>query len=342
MAKDEGMIGRRFGRLQVLRQAKPHFWLCRCDCGKTVILRESLLTNRFLTSCGCARGDSRKKDITGMRSGMVEALEPSGKKRRGVILWNCRCDCGKEFQTEGYKISGGVITSCGCARNLHQIKDLTGQKFGRLTALQRLDKRKGSSFAWLCRCDCGKIAEVSANALLQGTVQSCGCQKTDRLKQSAKDITGKAFGRLVALEPTEKRMGGSVVWRCRCSCGRETMAAYSSLISENTKSCGCMRKEHESPNAYMHYIDGTCVEMLTQKKLRKDNTSGYTGVVACRGRWRAQITFKGKTYLLGTYSRIEDAAAARKEAEERIFGEFLEWYYETHPETKKSVPKKET
>ena len=82
----------------------------------------------------------------------------------------------------------------------------------------------------------------------------------------------------------------------------------------------------------MHYIEGTCIESLRPKGLRKDNTSGYTGVMAYRGKWKAQITFKKKTYNLGVFEHIEDAARVRRQAEERIFGEFLEWYESQYPE----------
>jgi hypothetical protein len=34
---------------------------------------------------------------------------------------------------------------------------------------------------------------------------------------------------------------------------------------------------------------------------------------------------------LGSFRIIEDAVEARKKAEDRLYGEFLEWYYETHP-----------
>lgn len=334
MHEQQSLTGRRFGRLTVIEQKPDHQYLCRCDCGKTVTLKDTLLLKKFYTSCGCARGESRKRDITGWRSGKVVALEPTEEKRRGVVLWKCQCDCGKEFLTEGYKISGGIIESCGCERNLHKSKDLTNQRFGKLTAIRRLDKKIGTSYAWLCRCDCGNLTEVSTNALKKGGTRSCGCGKAEALKMRAKDITGQRFGRLVVLEPTGQRLGGSVVWRCRCDCGIELMASYNSLVSGNTKSCGCLSKEHVSPAAYMRYVDGTCVEMLERKGLRKDNTSGYTGVMAWRGKWKAQITFKGKGYYLGTYEKIEDAAAARKAAEEQIFGTFLDWYYENFPSKK--------
>ena len=56
-----------------------------------------------------------------------------------------------------------------------------------------------------------------------------------------------------------------------------------------------------------------------------------SGVHARGNRWVASIGFKKKNYYLGIYSRLEDAVRARKDAEERIYGEFLKWYYENHP-----------
>jgi len=272
----------------------------------------------------------RSKDISGMRSGKVVAIEPTAQRRRNTVLWKCRCDCGKEFLTEGYKVSSGVIKSCGCVRGEKQIKDLTGRKFGKLTAMHRLDKKIGTSYAWLCLCECGNQTEVSANALLCGGTKSCGCSKAEALKRKAVDITGKRFGKLVAINPTAQRINNSVVWHCRCDCGNEIDLPYQRLSSGNTKSCGCLLTENENLAKYMHYIDGTCIENLEFKGLRKNNTSGYTGVIAYRGKWKAQITFKNKRYNLGTYDNFEDAVAVRKEAEERIFGKFLDWYYETY------------
>lgn len=44
-----------------------------------------------------------------------------------------------------------------------------------------------------------------------------------------------------------------------------------------------------------------------------------------------------KNYYLGIYSRFEDAVRARKEAEDRIFGEFLKWYYDNYPDNDSSA-----
>lgn len=52
--------------------------------------------------------------------------------------------------------------------------DLTGQKFGKLTAIRRADSRKGKTY-WLCRCDCGNEKEIQTSHLRSGLIQSCGC-----------------------------------------------------------------------------------------------------------------------------------------------------------------------
>ena len=57
------------------------------------------------------------------------------------------------------------------------------------------------------------------------------------------DITGKRFGRLVAIEPTNKRQGGSIVWKCKCDCGKQAEVLNQNLIKGFTKSCGCAISE---------------------------------------------------------------------------------------------------
>ena len=52
--------------------------------------------------------------------------------------------------------------------------DLTGQRFGRLTVVERAGTA-GSNATWLCNCDCGNVKIVSARSLKTGNTKSCGC-----------------------------------------------------------------------------------------------------------------------------------------------------------------------
>lgn len=167
------------------------------------------------------------------------------------------------------------------------------------------------------------------------------------------DLTGQRFGRLIAIEKTDKRKNSQVVWKCVCDCGNVCLVKLSNLTRGHTKSCGCLAKElsinklkkisHESILLNMKKahtkenklrlkisngdVLGTRATLLTSK-ISKKNTSGYKGVSYRKdtGKWRAQICFKHKHYNLGSYQNIEDSIQARKIAEEKLFGDFLEWY----------------
>lgn len=54
-------------------------------------------------------------------------------------------------------------------------KDLTGQQFGRLTAIERSGKDKWQNILWKCKCDCGQETTVKCNNLCTGRTLSCGC-----------------------------------------------------------------------------------------------------------------------------------------------------------------------
>lgn len=67
------------------------------------------------------------------------------------------------------------------------LKDLTGQRFGRLTVIRRVEdyiSPKGQRKPrWLCLCDCSKNVTVDGCHLRNGAIQSCGCYN-DALKRS--------------------------------------------------------------------------------------------------------------------------------------------------------------
>lgn len=53
-------------------------------------------------------------------------------------------------------------------------RDLTGQKFGRITVISRAENRGRQTF-WLCACSCGDEKEICAYNLTRGLTKSCGC-----------------------------------------------------------------------------------------------------------------------------------------------------------------------
>ena len=81
-------------------------------------------------------------------------------------------------------------------------KDLTGQKFNRLTALKYLGNSK-----WLCRCDCGNETIALAKELKNGHKKSCGCLRKEtsaKLAQKMGKIYGKINGNILSKKSIEK------------------------------------------------------------------------------------------------------------------------------------------
>ncbi|MCL1791004.1 MAG: AP2 domain-containing protein [Peptococcaceae bacterium] len=199
-------------------------------------------------------------------------------------------------------------------------EDLSGQRFGRLVAISFESKKKNSY--WTCKCDCGNETSVSANSLRLGEIKSCGCLKEEIDKARSKDMSGQRFGRLLALEKTgEQSKYGGTLWKCQCDCGKIVEVSRKDLVQGHNKSCGCW-------GSVLENIDGTRVSLIKCTKIRRNNTSGCTGVsFSSRDKkWQAGIGFKGKHYSLGYYSDINEAIKVRKLAEEKLFAPFLEWY----------------
>ncbi len=67
-------------------------------------------------------------------------------------------------------------------RHAYNFKDVSGQKFGRLTALEHIADRK-----WKCRCDCGKEVIVSKVHLGNGHTKSCGCLSKEVTSKRSKN-----------------------------------------------------------------------------------------------------------------------------------------------------------
>lgn len=278
-------------------------------------------------------GDTAKISV-GYRIGRLTVTERTSEKHSGYSVWRCQCDCGGEILLDTRYLQRGTITDCGCITKVKPgQRDLTGQRFGRLVCIEPTAERgKDGGVIWRCRCDCGNECLTVSRQLLSGYKKSCGCLGHPPLKE----YIGSRFGQLTVIEYAGKR-AGMHRWKCRCDCGNETIVGQSLLQTGKTKSCGCLQSSIIMEN--LKLCEGTSVTILEAVKQRRlpTNQSGYTGVYRSKksGKWVAQITFKRKTYYLGSYEKIEDAVKARQRGEE-IHDDFLEWYYQEHGQGKQN------
>lgn len=127
-----------------------------------------------------------KPDCTGKRFGRLvvlgkaEVVKKNGQSRR---LWLLQCDCGKKIKIHRGDFDRSPLhrVSCGCARKDNsgvKPQNLTGKKFGNLTALKIIPDEQISpsdfSKVWLCKCDCGNLVEKSTKRLHLNYGLHCG------------------------------------------------------------------------------------------------------------------------------------------------------------------------
>lgn len=134
--------------------------------------------------------------------------------------------------------------------HLARRKDLTGQKFGKLTVVEMLynyKRKKGGQPVTYCRClcDCGNEVIRQAQKLKTSKLPSCGCAKYEIIKNKYDNhIEGQKFGRLTAIETLWGESPLKV--RCLCDCGNEVIVAKTDLTTGHTKSCGCLQADRVS------------------------------------------------------------------------------------------------
>ena len=225
--KIEDITGKVFGDLTVISYDKKlKKWLCRCSCGNEVYRRSWDL--RYGKATKCDNWDNhinkRLENLTGMQFGELTVIEYAGDSK-----WLCRCSCGKECIVRAYHLKAGFRTDCGHIKALKNVIDITGQKFGHLTAIRYLNNGR-----WLCKCDCGNEIEATTSQLRINGRTSCGCDR----KSNLIDLTGQRFGNLVVI----KYNTDNVKWLCQCDCGNKTLVASQHLRRGDITSCGCNKR----------------------------------------------------------------------------------------------------
>ena len=144
-----------------------------------------------------------KPDCTGERFGYLTVLGKGSKRERirrdrktpsYIYLWRLQCDCGEIIELprgDFDRKKGRAQTSCGCRRKLGLVdnkrrpKDITGERFGSLTAVRLTGyKDKGEKPTWILRCDCGGSREMSYSRILLCKKQNIRLNCGNREKHS--------------------------------------------------------------------------------------------------------------------------------------------------------------
>lgn len=204
--------------------------------------------------------------------------------------------------------------------------DLTGKRFGFLTALERVPERKnGQAYRWICKCDCGSVRDYNYASLTQGKSTTCGVGCSLRKHPLRGTPTEKSWRKMLA--------------RCNGNGYEEYYSDVEVCERWNPRAGGSFENFVEDMgerpegmtlnrvNGAKVYSKDTCEwatysEQNYDVRRKKTNKSGRSGVRWREDRqaWEARITKDGKITILYYGSSFEEACKAREKAELELYG----------------------
>lgn len=221
-------------------------------------------------------------------------------------------------------------------------EDLIGQRFGRLVVIKRAENDKYNHIQFLCKCDCGNETIVNKYHLKNNNIKSCGCLRSETTSQRTKkyntyDLSGeygigytdKGEEFWFDLEDYDKikdyywRLDGSGYLIANDKINDVYILMHRHILDNPDGIVDHIFHDKKDNRKYNLRICSPSQNSMNQI-LRSDNTSGVKGVNwhSSKNKWRAFIGINGKHIHLGSFTNFEDAVKARKEAEEKYFGEF--------------------
>lgn len=152
--------------------------------------------------------------------------------------------------------------------------DFTGQKFGYLTAINRVPHNsKHNHILWTFRCDCGKYKDIELNLVRIGRTKSCGCkqkelQNVHKLKSRPDSSLRSLFG-----EYRKNAVKRSHAFEL-------SLEQFKEITSKDCHYCGCRPEQ-----VYCRKDKQTVIPYIYNGIDRMDNSRGYVldNVVPCCG-----------------------------------------------------------
>lgn len=220
--------------------------------------------------------------------------------------------------------------------------DLTGNKYGRLTVIKRIETDRGERVKWLCQCDCGNLHTTVSYSLTHGLCQSCGCinQSAEyRRSNNYYDLSGNygigftAKNEAFYFDLEDYDIIKNIGW----SCNSQGYIIGNITINGKQRHIGLHRLIMGSPEKMMvDHINGNKLdnrksnlricnnkENTRNSSVQKRNKLSAKGVsITHSNTYQAQIQVDGKLKYLGSYKTIKEAADAYDLAAQKYFGEF--------------------
>ena len=232
-------------------------------------------------------------------------------------------------------------------------EDLSGKKYNKLCVLrQGPDIISGNTrrAAYYCLCDCGYPEEllILADSIKGGHTKSCGkcAHKELYSENNIYDLSGKygictmADGNSFLFDLNDYELINKYTWHLSgrgyigttISIKKDAKRIHKTLLIHRL----IMGVQNISwKECVVDHINGSTLDnrknnlrVVTQsqnsmnQKKNKSNTSGVPGVSRMNNKWAANIKVNWKNIFLGIYDNFDEAVTARKDAEEKYFGEY--------------------
>ena len=202
-----------------------------------------------------------------------------------------------------------------------QIK--TGDRFGRLTIVEEVDKDKSGNRRFLSRCDCGNEKILYLYSLRTGRSKSCGCsnishgRSNHRLYQTWSSMKVRCFN---PDYKTYDNYGGRGITIC------DSWLDIENFINDMYPSYqeGLQLDRIDNDKGYFkencRWVTKGQNNMNTRP--RKDSSSKYKGVSKKGDKWVSRIQVNGKLKHLGVFTTQEEAALTYDKAALELHGEY--------------------
>lgn len=255
--------------------------------------------NRYLDFVGCSEirfNRGRSKDITGMTFGLLTAIEPTGEKNRGDIVWRCECECGNIVELPATRLLLGNTSSCGClqAKMRKEVfkkanKCFAGTNLTQAVKEQVISTRNQSGYVGVFP----KRDKWTATLKYKGKLYYLGT-----FYNIEDAVKARARAKELAIEDAK----GLINFYDEIHKDDPEPYKRENFVAPEFPANPWIEKNNEPVSATR----------------RSDNTSGYVGVYHRNGKWEARICYQGLRYILGCFDSIDDAVNARKAAEQDL------------------------
>ena len=211
-------------------------------------------------------------------------------------------------------------------------KDLTGQIFGRLTVLRRVEniitKHKRSRIAYECQCTCGEHKIIQADNLLNNSTKSCGCLQKELIKNlnykygfSVKQQFQPLYHIWKAMKqrcinpnaPRYKDYGGRGICLCKKWQSNPENFMIWSFIHGWKKGLQLDRinndGDYEPKNC--RFVTPSVNALNSRKK--KNNTSGYTGIFRTKSSFLMTVQSNGLFFQKAGFKTKKEALNYRND-----------------------------